>query len=274
MAKVTKKKAEAQAAPVAAPAPKIIAYKGFDKDFKCRGFQFEVGKTYTQTGEIKACSNGFHACIEPIDVLAHYNHESRYAIVEISGKTDSEPNKIAAECILVVREISLAEFIDCAVKSLATKAPADETASGYYSTQAASGDSSKQAASGDSSKQAASGNYSTQAASGYYSTQAASGYSSTQAASGYYSTQAASGDSSKQAASGNYSKQELTGKNGVAMSAGKDSKAKASEGGCFALRWDDADRPRIVVGYVGENGIKADTWYTVSEAGEIVEVQS
>ena len=283
MAKNTKKKAEAQAVPVAAPTQKIIAYKGFDKNLQCRGYQFEVGKTYTQTGQITACKNGFHSCIEPIDVLAHYNHESRYAIVEISGKTDSEPNKIAAECIVLVREISLAEFIDCAVKSLSEKGLAGEVASGNGSRQAASGNGSRQAASGHGSRQAASGNGSRQAASGNGSSQAASGNGSRQAASGNGSSQAASGNDSSQAASGNDSsqaasghgsRQEITGKNGVAMAAGKKAKAKAAEGGCFALRWDDENRPRIAVGYVGENGIKADTWYVVSNTGELVEVQS
>lgn len=39
-----------------------MTYKGFDKDLKCRGFQYEIGKEYTEKGEIRACRNGFHAC--------------------------------------------------------------------------------------------------------------------------------------------------------------------------------------------------------------------
>ena len=47
------------------------AFKGFDKDLKCRGFQFEEGKTYEEkTADL--CNSGFHACEAPIDVFKFY----------------------------------------------------------------------------------------------------------------------------------------------------------------------------------------------------------
>ena len=47
------------------------AYKGFDKDMKCRGFQFKEGETYEEP-EAKLCEKGFHACEAPLGVMEYY----------------------------------------------------------------------------------------------------------------------------------------------------------------------------------------------------------
>ena len=60
----------------------VIGYKGFDKDWKCRDFQYEVGKEY-ETEEATLCKKGFHFCENPHDVFTYYTPgESRFAIVE------------------------------------------------------------------------------------------------------------------------------------------------------------------------------------------------
>ena len=85
---------------------KIISYKGFDKNLKCRGFQFEVGKEYTQEGEIIPCKNGFHACENPFDVLQYYNDiDGKYCVVEQSGDIKTSDNKTASRKIKIKAEI-------------------------------------------------------------------------------------------------------------------------------------------------------------------------
>ena len=88
---------------------KITAYKGFDKDMKCRGFQYEVGKEYEMDGDIEACNRGFHACENPMDVLNYYGDmlHSRYCVVEQSGyiHKDTDDSKIASSKINVKEEI-------------------------------------------------------------------------------------------------------------------------------------------------------------------------
>ena len=65
---------------------KIKAYKAFDKDLSCRGFKYEVGKEYEETGYIKVCEKGFHACPYPLDVFGYYPPaEARFCEVGQSG---------------------------------------------------------------------------------------------------------------------------------------------------------------------------------------------
>jgi hypothetical protein len=150
------------------------------------------------------------------------------------------------------------------------------------SPDSATGNSSTAASSGDYSKAASSGNYSTAASSGYYSTAASSGDYSKAASSGDYSkaassgnssTAASSGDYSKAASSGNSSKAEAKGKKTIAMVAGVLGQARAGEKGAFAMAWYDEanEQMQIAVGVVGTDGVKADTWYRVTD-GKLEEV--
>lgn len=100
---------------------KIIAYKGFNKDFKCRDFQYEVGKTYEMDGDVECCSRGFHACESPMEVFDHYDMlSSRFAKVEQSGKIDKEDGstKTCSSRIKIKAELKLADIINLGVEWL------------------------------------------------------------------------------------------------------------------------------------------------------------
>lgn len=96
----------------------IKSYKGFDKDLKCRGFQYEIGKEY-ETDEPKCCKSGFHACECPLDCLAYYTpNDSRYCEVEQSGKIDniSWDTKMSSTKIKIGAEIGLFGLIEASIK--------------------------------------------------------------------------------------------------------------------------------------------------------------
>ena len=96
---------------------KIKAYKAFDKDLSCRGFKYEVGKEYEETGDIKVCEKGFHACPYPLDVFGYYPPAgARFCEVEQSGKIDdSESNKVCSSKIRIGAELDIRGLVKAAV---------------------------------------------------------------------------------------------------------------------------------------------------------------
>ena len=99
----------------------ITSYKAFDKNMKCRGFQYEVGKEYEMDGEIKCCNRGFHACKSPIEVWDYYDMlNSRFAEVEQYGKIDKEEKstKVCSSHIKIKAELKLADIINVGVEWL------------------------------------------------------------------------------------------------------------------------------------------------------------
>ena len=84
------------------------AYKGFNKDMTCRGFQYEIGKEY-ETDAADLCRIGFHACENPLDCFSHYAPAtSRYCEVEIedNGQRSPEDSKVVGKKIKIGAELS------------------------------------------------------------------------------------------------------------------------------------------------------------------------
>ena len=233
------------------------AYKGFNKDMTCRGFQFEEGKTYEEK-EAKLCEKGFHACLNPIDVFRYYPPvDSIYHSVEIDDDDISKEcggdSKICGKKIKIGAKLALREMIQAGVK---------------IDIASASGGSSAAATSLDYSHAATSGNYSPAATSGDYSPAATSGISSPAATSGVSSHAATLGVSSPAATSGDYS---------IAAAIGRNSKAKSTIGNWIVLaeygEWNGKTYPVLCVkcGKIDGVSLKPDTWYQLKN-GEFVEV--
>ncbi|ENO2411349.1 hypothetical protein ACBB24_003385 [Salmonella enterica] len=103
----------------------IVTFKGFNKDLKCRGFQFAIGETFHHDGKVEACGSGFHACECPFDVFSYYPPaESRYAETISFGITDSEEGgdtKIASSSITIKDELTLPQFIQRGIEWIWSK---------------------------------------------------------------------------------------------------------------------------------------------------------
>ena len=134
------------------------AYKGFDKDLKCRGFQYEVGKTYEMDeSKVEICSSGFHACENPFDVLNHYGigDGNRFCEVEQDGKIekDKDGRKQCSSRIEIRAEIGIKglvsafiSFVKESVKNCKAKQDKD------YARIGSSGDSAQIGSSGYSAR--------------------------------------------------------------------------------------------------------------------------
>ena len=99
----------------------IKSYKGFDKNLKCRDFQYEIGKEYEMDEEIKMCNRGFHACESPFEVFDHYSMiGSRFCEVEQDGNISKEDRgtKICSSKIKIKAELKLADMINLGVEWL------------------------------------------------------------------------------------------------------------------------------------------------------------
>ena len=213
-------------------------YKGFDKDLKCRGFQYEVGKEYEEN-EVKVCEKGFHACEYPLDVFSYYPPaDSRYCEVEQSGELskDGGDSKVASSKIKIGAEIGLSGLIRAGVKFILEKVDFKNA------------------------KESNTGNRSAATNTGYRSAATNTGDQSAATNTGYQSAAT------------------VEGKNSVAIATGLQSKAKASLGSAIVVvergEWNGNSYPlkAICSAIVDGEKIKADTFYTVKD-GVFVEAK-
>ena len=105
-------------------------YKGFDKDLKCRDFQYEIGKTYEEpTADL--CRSGFHACERPLDVFNYYapGQMSRYCEVDLDDVRSQADNdsKRCGKKITVKAEIGIVGLAKAQIKYVKEHTTIDHT---------------------------------------------------------------------------------------------------------------------------------------------------
>ena len=159
---------------------KIIAYKGFNQDMTCRGYQFEVGKTYKHEGEVKACESGFHSCDYPLDVFSYYPPaQSVFCVVEVSGDLSrhGEDSKIASSKLKVKAKIDPAGLVKAAIEyTFSRSKPEGEKATGDWGAASATGYQGAASATGNQGAASATGNYGAASATGDRGAASATGY--------------------------------------------------------------------------------------------------
>ena len=123
-------------------------YKGFDENLRCRGFQYETGKTYEENAA-KLCEKGFHACEMPLDVFRYYppGAKSRYCEVELTDPSGegSDDSKRVAKKIEIGAEIGIPGLIKAHVDYVKSN-----TTTEYTDPEKATAGNSGAATAGDS----------------------------------------------------------------------------------------------------------------------------
>ena len=209
-------------------------FKGFDKDLKCRGFQYELGGEYREeTADL--CNSGFHACENPLDVFGYYapNAGSRYCEVELDEVTDQtgDDSKRCGKVIRIGAELDIAGICKAHFENVKARCnPAASNAAG--DNESASAGESGSASAGESGS-----------------------------ASAGESGSASAGESGSASA----------GEHGIACTRGGKVKGGLGCAICCTELDDEGHNIGIAAAIVDGEIIKAETWYTV-QGGAFVEV--
>ena len=230
-------------------------YKGFDKDLKCRGFQYEVGGEFETDEKAKCCKSGFHACENPFDVLDFYpildadGNENRFCEVEGGGDTDTDDKKTCFSKIKIKAEIGFKGLLS-AFLEFVKESTTIESTSGYGARIGSSGDGAQIGSSGDRARIGSSGD----------GAQIGS-----------------SGDGAQIGSSGYGARISSEGEDSVVCCAGHDCAAKAKKGSWITLsEWKfDENKKRHVPAcvkteFVDGERIKEDVYYRLKD-GEFKE---
>lgn len=235
------------------------AYKGFNADMTCRGFQYKEGETYHED-IADLCHKGFHACERPLDVLEYYSpNSSVYHEVELDDVSEQreEDSKVCAKFIKIGAKVDITTLVEATVDYTVSKCDPVKSQHAKKNRGAAS----------------------------------ATGWNGAASATGDKGAASAIGDKGAASATGDWSVASATGFQGVASATGDWSVASANNPTAIAVAWGPFGRAKGVLGahivfaewrngklvdakmaVVDGNKIKADTYYMLKN-GEFAEVK-
>ena len=209
-------------------------YKGFDKDLKCIGFQYEIGKTYEEESAV-LCKKGFHACENPIDVFSYYPPaNSRFCEVDLEELSEEkiDDSKRSGKRISVNAEIGIKGIVDAFVKFTMEKidfSKNNSTNTGNQSAATNTGNQSAATNTGNWSTATNTGDWSAATNTGYrsaatntgdWSAATNTGYRSAATNTGYRSAATNTGNQSAATNTGNWSAATNTGYRSAATNTG------------------------------------------------------
>jgi len=258
------------------------AFKGFNKDLTCRGYQYEEGKEF-HTERAECCDTGFHACEYPLDCFGYYDPaHSVYHEVELSGEMDKsgDNTKVCATDIKIGARLSIAGLVKMAIDFTMSKvnkeAGSDErhgfasatgnygassatgnygassatgncgasSATGYKGASSATGDYGASSATGDYGASSATGDYGASSATGDYGASSATGNCGASSATGDYGASSATGDYGASSATGNYGASSATGNCGASSATGYKGASSVSDPTGVAVAWGHEARAK------------------------------
>ena len=238
-------------------------YKATDKDMKCRGFQYELGKTAEVEGDIELCENGLHACEMPLDVLGYYapGDGSRYFEAELEDVSDEkgiEDTKRVGKKLTLSAEIGIPGLVKAQVEYVKAQCDFDNAIKKANAEK-------KNSATGKSGAASATGERGAASATGWSGAASATGWSGAASATGKRGAASATGERGAASATGKYC---------VAMTTGFFGRVMGDIGNAIVCveRRDNGEIAAILSGIVDGETLKPGVWYTVKN-GQWVEVQ-
>ena len=231
------------------------AFKGFNKDLTCRGYQYEEGKEF-HTERAECCDTGFHACEYPLDCFGYYDPaHSVYHEVELSGEMDKsgDNTKVCATDIKIGARLSIAGLVKMAIDFTMSKvnkeAGSDErhgfaSATGDYGASSATGDCGASSATGNCGASSATGYKGASSATGNCGASSATGYKGASSATGDYGASSATGDCGASSATGDCGASSATGNCGASSATGYKGASSVSDPTGVAVAWGHEARAK------------------------------